>query len=440
MKSSKDTAKPDSFASAKSSPLAVDDARALILSHVRVLGDETVFLPAADGRVLAEPLGSLRDLPAFDNSAMDGVGVRAEDVQSAREAPVALKLVGTSLPGGTLVEAPLARGEAVRIMTGAPIPAGVDAVVMRELTDESAVGDGRIFVKDASQLGQHIRRRGEDVARGDIVGKAGDPLTPARLSLLLAAGHSTARVRRRPVVAVLASGDELREVGLPIGERDVVNSNAHAVAAAAREAGCEVHLLGIARDSLDDHVRRMQDGLFADVLITIGGVSMGTHDFVRPALEHLGATLEMWRVAMKPGKPVAFGRRPRSGASGDELVVFGLPGNPVSALVSFELFVRPALRKLSGRNSLVRPLHRATLVDSDFKKKPGIEEWARGEARLEEGRLLVRLAHGQGSHQISAMARSNALVRFAHEVESATGGDEVELMLFDELVTSAERY
>jgi molybdopterin molybdotransferase len=417
---------------------SVDEARRRIVEVVDALGpvgEVVSFLPSAEGRVLAEELRARRDLPAFDNSAMDGVGVRVDDVKAA---PVALKLVGSSLPGGPAHVDVLQPGQAVRIMTGGPIPPGVEALVMREHTDESRVDEGVLRVLEAAPPGQHIRRRGEDVSTGDVVGSPGDLLTPARMNLLLSAGHATARVARRPVVAIVASGDELREVGLPLGDKDVVNSNAHAVAAAARELGCEVHLLGIARDSLEDHARRMSDALFADVLITIGGVSMGTHDFVRPALEQMGATLEMWRVAMRPGKPIAFGRRARAGAR--DLLVFGLPGNPVSSMVSFELFVRPALRRLVGLPGTTRPLWAAELVDSQLKKKKGLEHWARGVARLQRGRLKVRLEDAQGSHHVSAMARANALVRAGADVELVDAGSEVEVMLLAEPVTDADRY
>lgn len=411
----------------------VNDARDRIVAAVSPLGAETVFLPGSEGRVLAEELRAQRDLPAFDNSAMDGVGVRVLDVMGAKDRPAVLALVGASLPGGAPVEvgpSGLTTGQAVRIMTGAPIPPGVEAVVMREHTDERGVADGRIVVLEPAVAGQNIRRAGEDVARDHLVGRAGDVLTPARINLLLAAGHSTARVHRRPVVAIVASGDELREVGLAAGPRDVVNSNAHAIAAAARQLGCVVNLIGIARDSLEDHVRRMGAGRFADVLITIGGVSMGTHDFVRPALEQLGASLDMWRVAMRPGRPVAFGRLARGTA--EDLVIFGLPGNAVSAMVSFELFVRPALLRLMGRCGVTRPLWTATLVDGDFRKQSGLEHWARGVARFHHGGLAVALESGQGSHHTSAMARSNALVRFGMDVTDVNAGSPVELILLEE--------
>ncbi len=416
--------------------LSVDEARARILAALSPLSQETVPVADAGGRVLAEALHSRRDLPAFDNSAMDGVGVRVADVASASpSSPVRLALSGSSLAGA----APpgegaggLAAGSAARIMTGAPVPAGVEAVVMREQTSEAEVAAGFVSVLAPAAPGQNVRRRGEDVRAGDVVGRPGDVVTPARLNLLLAAGLTSARAVRRPSVAVLASGDELVEVGEPLGPGDVVNSNAHAVAAAARTAGCDAHLLGIARDTLEDHVRMLEGASRFDVVLTIGGVSMGTHDFVRPALERLGVTLDLWRVAMKPGKPVAFGAFP------DGRVVFGLPGNPVSAMVSFELFVRPALARLQGRAATVRPLWPAILVDSDVKKRPGLEHWARGSARLVDGKLHVRVLEGQGSHRISVLARANALVRFPRDGAGGVAGDAVDVLLLDDPLTAAD--
>jgi molybdopterin molybdotransferase len=410
----------------------VDETRALILSSVDVLPAELVAAIDAAGRVLAEDRVAGWPLPGFDNSAMDGVGVRSADVSTASPtAPVTLRLVGAALPGAPEHPGPLGPGQAVRIMTGGAIPPGVDAVVMRESTDESGIGgssasEGVVRVLEAARPDQHIRRRGEDVRIGAIVGRRGDVVTPARLNLLLAVRQTTLPVVRRPIVAVLASGDELREVGEPAstpwGPHDVVNSNAHAIAAAVRAMGAEAHLLGIARDTLTDHVERLRPGLAADALITIGGVSMGTHDFVRPALEAHGCVLDVWKVAMRPGKPIAFGRR-------DGLRVFALPGNPVSALVGFELFVRPALDKMMGK-TVGRPdapiaLTDAILVDGGFRKKTGIEVWARAVVTpvgASSGARHVRILDRQGSHQISGLADANALARFGADVESVDEG------------------
>src|SRR5690606_22991023 len=220
----------------------------------------------------------------------------------------------------------------------------------RENTDEADVRDdatGTVRIRKAPQPGENVRRQGEDCAEGEGVGAPGDVVTPGRLNLIASAGHVVVSVHRRPRVAILASGDELRELGEPLGAHDIVNSNAHAIAAAVRDAGAVPELLGVAKDTLEDHRAKIDAANGADVLITIGGVSVGTHDFVRPALEAVGVTLDLWKVAMRPGKPLAFGRR---GAQ----LVFGLPGNPVSSQVGFELFVRPALYRLQGRRDVVR--------------------------------------------------------------------------------------
>ena len=408
--------------------LSVDEARARVLDAVAPLSDELVALPHAAGRALSTELRALRALPGFDNSAMDGVGVRVADVAGASEqTPVALTLVGEALAGGAPGARALGAGEAVRIMTGAAIPPGVEAVVMREHTDEAELARGVVRVKAAAPPGQHVRKAGEDVQQGALVGAVGDELTPARMNLLLAAGHVSARVVRRPQVAIVASGDELVEAGASLSPRDVVNSNAYALAAAARAAGAEAHLLGIARDSLADHVARMNDATFADVLVTVGGVSMGTHDFVRPALAELGCALTLWRVAMRPGKPVAFGRRGDGRAA---QYVFGLPGNPVSAMVSFELFVRPALKKLLGLSPArwMRPLHTAVLAEGT-KKKAGLEHWARARVASVDGALVATLLDAQGSHQISGLADADALVRLPRDATALAAGERVQLML-----------
>jgi molybdopterin molybdotransferase len=397
--------------------ISVEEARALVLSKIDVLDEhEVVPLLEADGRVLATELRATRNLPAFDNSAMDGVGVRLDDVKTV---PTTLRIVGASRPGNK-GEAAIGPGEAMRIMTGGLVPFGVDAVVMREHTDESRVDAGEVVVLQAPVAGQHIRRCGEDVRIDAVIASAGDVVTPARMNLLLAAGVVNARVVRRPVVGILSSGDELKEVGEPAGDADVINSNAHAVAMAARSAGCAVRLLGIARDSLDDHVDKINASEGCDVLLTIGGVSMGTHDFVRPALERCGCALDMWKVAMRPGKPIAFGRR---GAQR----VFGLPGNPVSALVSFELFVRPALKKLAGQRNYDLRLARGVL-DEAFDKKRGLEVWARARARWEGDVLRVHIVDKQGSHQVSGMAEANALARFPSEIEHADAQQRLDVL------------
>ncbi len=413
--------------------LGVEEARQKILDAVGTTSTETVFLGDAHDRVLAETLQSRRSVPGFDNSAMDGYGVRAADVEAAsKQTPVSLTVVG-AVQAGSRSTTTVAAGQAIRIMTGAPIPQGADAVVMRESTDEKAVGDdgtGTVVVHEAVAQGQHVRARGEDVKDGAVVGQPGDRLSPARINLLAQCGHVAVTVRRRPVVAILASGDELKELGAPFSDDDVINSNAHAIAAAVRATGGVAHLVGIAKDTLEDHVRRIQQAAHADVLITIGGVSVGTHDFVKPALLQCGVKLELWKVAMRPGKPLAFGVR-------DAQIVFGLPGNPVSSLVGFELFVRPALWKLMGLKHVVKRPVRARLVDEEIKKKAGLQFYLRATVMLGADGFEARVLDKQGSGQISGLAAANALVVLGEDVERAKRGDLVDAILLDESTFAA---
>jgi molybdopterin molybdotransferase len=304
-------------------------------------------------------------------------------------------------------------------MTGAPIPAGVDAVVMREHCDESNLAAGTVRINADAKVGQHIRKRGEDLRAGDVVAARGCRITPARLNAMLAAGRVWARVVRRPRVAIIASGNELREVGESYAPHHVINSNAHAIAAAATLLGCEATVVGIARDALEDHVEWMQAALDnrPDVVITIGGVSMGTHDFVRPALEKLGAQLLSWRVAMRPGKPIAV-------ADVQNTRVFALPGNPVSALVAFELFVAPALRKKSGLTHVLPTTVTRTLAEAVHKPQ-GLEHYARGQLRGQDVVVLDK----QGSHHISALADADVLVRLPQTSEHLDAGASVECIV-----------
>jgi molybdopterin molybdotransferase len=419
--------------------LSVDDAKAKILSAIQPLPPQTTALTslalASNTRFLAATVRSTRALPPFHNSAMDGYAVGPGLVA----APTSLKLVGASLAGhGTDVV--VGAGECVAITTGAPIPKGAVAVVMRERCDASTANAGHITVAHVPAPGEHIRQRGEDIDAGDVVGDVGTALTPARLNLLWSAGLVEASVYRAPTVAIMASGDELKEVGSTLTDDDVVNSNAWAIAAACARLGCRVKLLGIAADTLEDHHRRLVAGRDefdgdhvdtggADVVISIGGVSVGSHDFVRPALQAMGAELSLWRVAMRPGKPLAFGALPR--AKGAAAHFFGLPGNPVSAMVTFRLFVQPALRRLAGA-----PLHtvdddllRATLCDeTPFKKKVGLTFFARAQTSTRNGALEVRTLDRQGSGQISGLAAANALMVVPADVDVVNAGDTVDVL------------
>lgn len=324
----------------------LEEARETILSSVSTLGPEVVPLPDAVGRVLAFDHLSSWDLPMWDNSAMDGYAVRAADCWEGSVLPVR-----GFLPAGKPAVDALEPGQAARILTGAPLPAGADAVVPFELTD--TVPDGvRLLARPA--VGDHVRKQGGDLRAGEAVVPAGRTLGPAEIALLAATGVSTVPVIRRPRVAVLSTGDELLMPGEALQDGRIYDSNSPALAAAALRAGAVPTVLPIARDHPDDLRRRLEEGLQGDVLVTSAGVSAGDRDLVREVLGDLGVKEAFWSVAVQPGRPMAF-------AATDTCRVFSLPGNPVAALLTFEVFVRPALRRMLGHGSPVEPTLRVRL-------------------------------------------------------------------------------
>ena len=315
--------------------LPVAEARARILAGVKPLAAETVKLGAAAGRVLAAPVTAKRDQPPFPASAMDGYAVRHGDVGAL---PRRLKVIGMAAAGHGF-KGRLKPGEAVRIFTGAPLPAGADAIVIQE--NAEAPGDGTVSIGEPVKPGQHIRSRGLDFRGGDHLLPAGIRLTPRDVGLAAAANAALLRVRRKPVVALFATGDELVEPGMRPRRDQIVSSNSSGLAAMARHFGAEVRSLGIVRDSLAATMRAIARTASADILVTTGGASVGDHDFVQEALKRSGVKLEFWKIAMRPGKPFMYGRRGRQH-------VMGLPGNPVSALVCARLFLTPLLLAMQG--------------------------------------------------------------------------------------------
>jgi molybdopterin molybdotransferase len=411
--------------------VSVAEARALVLEACPLLEAERV--PAADalGRVLAEAVHASRTLPPADCSAMDGYAVRAADLaQASASAPVRLA-VAFEVPAGGRGSRPLAPGEAARIFTGAPIPVGADAVVMQE--DVLADGQGARFRRPA-RAGEHVRPAGEDVRAGDLVLAPGSPLGPSQLGMLAALGRTAVLVRRRPRVAILSGGDELIEPDGPLGEGRIVASNSYAIAAQCREAGAEPSLLGIARDDPRDLERLLRAGLHADVLVSSAGVSVGDHDYVRPVLEKLGCRLVFWGVLMKPGYPLAFGRIEAERGP----LVFGLPGNPVSALVTFELFVRPALRKMAGRRAWFRPTLDATLGET-LRKSPGRTHFVRVELAREGGGLRAVPTGNQSSGVLSSLVLAQGLLVFPAEAAELAAGARVRVHVLDPEFFAAER-
>jgi molybdopterin molybdotransferase len=397
--------------------LTVEEALDRVLAQMPVLGSESVGLEAALGRVLAEPIVARRELPPWDNSSMDGYAVRAEDTARAEPAEaVRLRVLG-EVPAGAVAPRAVEAGTTYRILTGAPMPPGADAVVPQE--DVTREGDA-VLVRRPARRGDFVRPRGEDIRPGDVLLSPGDVLRPAGLGVLAALGRVAVRAFQRPRVAILSTGDELVDLGEPLGPGQIPNTNSYTLAGQVREAGGIPLVLGIARDDRADLEERVRWGLRADVLVSSAGVSVGDRDLVREVMEKLGAELDFWKVSMRPGKPITFGRlggRP----------FFGLPGNPVSSMVTFELFVRPALRRLSGHRRLDRPRARARVLEALDNPGP-----RRGYLRVRltesSGELGARPTGEQGSGILRSMLLADGLAVMPPDTRLAPG-DWVEVIL-----------
>jgi molybdopterin molybdotransferase len=402
--------------SAKPPLLTVAQARDRILSRIAVLDADDVSLIEARGRVLAEEVRSDRDVPPFTNSAMDGYAVRATDTRSAssRE-PVRLAVLG-EIRAGAAPSTSVRPSAALRIMTGGAMPEGADAVVRIEDTAER---DGQVEVRVAVEPGTSVRRAGSDIRRGDVVAERGRVVTPGVIGVLASAGRTSVRVVRRPRVMVLTTGDELRDAGEALGPGQITNTNRYTLRAALEEAGAEVIDAGVARDERHDLINRFEAAADTDLAVTTGGVSMGAYDLVRALLEEQ-QTVDFWQVALRPGKPLVFGT-----IRGVPLI--GLPGNPVSTLVGVELFVRPAILKMQGRTDLERPRLPA-VTEAGLVNPPHLEQYFRGIARRDGGRVVVRLTGDQGSHVLRSMADANCLVVVPQGTSEVAAGAAVEII------------
>jgi molybdopterin molybdotransferase len=380
---------------------SVDEHVATVLSGIGSIEPIELTLLDAQGLLLAENVIAPLPLPSFDNSAMDGYAVRAVDTRDATpESPVQMPVVGDVVAGASS-RAGMGPGLAMRIMTGAPIPAGADAVIKLEDTDR---GVARVTITRPVHTGECIRRAGEDIQAGAPALGAGAALGPQQLALLAALGRDRVVVRPRPRVLIISTGSELIEVGHTPSFGEVTDSNSYLLASAAKDAGADARRVGIIPDDHSKLLDVLENQLLrADVLITTGGVSMGAFDVVKQALSELG-TVDFVRVAMQPGKPQGFGHL------GNKVPIFCLPGNPVSALVSFEVFVRPAIRKLLGKRNLQRATVQAVALEAT-KSTPGIRQYRRGVLHREAGGgYSVSFAGGPGSHLIAALASANCLV------------------------------
>jgi molybdopterin molybdotransferase len=392
------------------------------LAPVTALSPISLQLLDALGCVLAEDIVSERPLPPFDNSAMDGYAVRVEDVASASpEHPVVLPVTG-DLPAGTVSALALGPGAAVRIMTGAPVPAGADAVVPIELTDQ---GLARVSVNAPVEAGRHIRRAGDDVPAGELVLSTGTRLGPRHLALLAAIGRDRVLARPKPRVVVLSTGSELVEPGQHLASGQISESNSFMLTAAAHEAGATAFRVGIVPDDQRALMSAIEDQLIrADVVITTGGVSVGAYDVVKEVLGRLG-TVTFDKVAMQPGMPQGFGT-----VGPDDTPILTFPGNPVSAYVSFEVFGRPVLRRMLGSETLTRPEVRAVCLGA-FSSPEGRRQFARGVLSVEEGRYVVRPLTGQASHHVRSLGEANALIVVPEAVTEVVDGSPVTVMVLE---------
>ena len=412
--------------------LSVEEARERILALVPVLEAEERPLLETLGQVLVEGAVSTFDIPPWDNSAMDGYAVRYQDVRgTGHDHPKSLRVIG-HVAAGQLPHQEVRPGTAIRIMTGAPIPPGADTVVPFEDTDEverKAAGRSpeEVAIQRGIPQGANVRRAAEDVPRGELILPKGTVLRPSEIGVLASLGYAIVKVVRRPAVAILATGDELLEPSQPLEPGKIYNSNSYSVAALVTLYGGVPRVLGIARDDLDSMNRMLDEGLSADILITSAGVSKGDYDMVKDVLAERGE-IAFWSVRMRPAKPLAFGVL--RGSHGRSVPHLGLPGNPVSTMVAFEEFGRPALLKMLGRKNLDKPTVEAVLEDP-IVNEDGRRVYARAVVTRRNGTYYAGLTGPQGSNILTSMAQANGLAICPEDVPIMEKGQLVQVQMLD---------
>jgi len=397
--------------------LSVAAAQQCVLEAVAISGAEQVKLEQSLGRVLAEEVRANRDQPPYDISAMDGYALRSADLGNI---PAMLEIIEDIKAGDMPIKA-LASGQCARIMTGAPMPLGADAVIRVE--DTEAKPDNRVQINQSVKPGNDIRRLGENMRNGEVVLSPGTAITPGVIGVLATVKRAQVQVYRRPRVAILSTGNELEGLDEPVDPNKIPNSNSYALMGQVQALGIEPVLLGIARDDPEELARYLKRGLEYDVLLVSGGTSVGVHDYVRPTIEALGAQMLFWRVAMKPGHPVAFGKI-------GEKIIFGLPGNPVSSMVCFEEFVVPALRRMMGHART----HRRTIearMTHNVKHQPGRTEFIRVLLAKEPGGYTATSTGAQGSGMLLSMARADGLAVLPADGNGLAAGSMVAVQLLD---------
>ena len=413
--------------------ISVEQALDKILSQSGVLEPEEKPILEAMGQVLAEDIYSTIDIPPLDNSAMDGYAVRFEDTRGASpKSPRFLRVIDTVM-AGSLSRHEVGEGTAVRIMTGAPVPRGANAVVRFEDTDElerdqNAAQTGVLLEVEP---GKNIRRAGEDIAKGLKVLAGGVVIRPPEIGVLASLGLGTMKVIRRPTVAILVTGAELVDIGKPLTAGKIYNSNTYSVAAMVRYCGGIPEVLGIAMDTEEALMEGLNKGLGADMLITTGGVSMGDYDVVKDVLAKQGEVI-FWKVRMKPGKPITFGRiRMKTEAGAERSILhLGLPGNPVSSVITFQLFARPAILKMMGKRILSTPVIEA-VIEEPVINEDGRRIFARAVVEYRGGKYFARLTGPQGSGILTSMTLANGLAIIPEDKAHVNKGDVVQVMMLD---------
>ena len=415
--------------------LSVEEARSRILEMFQPLESERKPILEALGQVLAEDVSSPMSIPPLANSAMDGYAVQSSDITGVTpDTPTSLRVIG-QVAAGQLPQNEVVPGTAVRIMTGGPIPPGADTVVPFEDTDEYDLKSSGMGLSDIAEIkvnigaseGSNVRPAGQDISKGQTVLKKGMLLRPSEIGVLASVGRDMVEVVRRPVVAVIATGDELLEPGGPIAPGKIYDSNSYSVAAAVLRYGGVPLFLGIARDNLESMNAKLEEGLDADLLLTSAGVSRGDYDIVKDLLASRGK-VAFWSVRMRPAKPLAFGVFPRPG--GRLVPHVGLPGNPVSALVAFEELVRPAILRMLGRTDLEKPTIRAEL-EEDVVNTDGRRVFARVVVTRRNGRYYACLTGDQGSGVLTSMALANGLAICPEDVPRMKAGEVVDVQMLD---------
>ena len=401
--------------------ITVEEALSRILGFISHLGLEKVNILDTLGRVLGEDIYANRDIPPKSNSAMDGYALNSEDTMGAsRETPLIFDVI-EDIPAGYIPQKSIGFAEAARIMTGAPIPEGADAVVRVEDTEKA--GNGVKIPAEAVQ-GQNVRFAGEDVKDGELVLSRGNIIRPAEIGMLASLGRSFVYVYQKPLVAILATGDELVDIDGILSPEKIISSNSYSIAGQVIDCGGIPIQIGIARDTKDNLISKFKDAMRADIIVSSGGVSVGDYDFVKDVIKEIGVKVEFWQVAERPGKPLVFGTI-------EGKLVFGLPGNPVSSMITFEQFVRPSILKMTGHNKIFRRAIKATLKE-DIKKKEGLTYFIRAQVKYEEGEFTVTTTGEQGSGILKSMVLANGIIVLPEDVTSVATGDEVTVQLIDD--------